>query len=164
MLDEVQEGGLAPLHIIEDDCEGAPPGDALVQGADRSECLLTRRRRLRQPDDRCDLIGDRRSVRVCQQGPDLVSDFGGGVSVADTSRLLDRLDNRPECQSLAVPRASAPAPLRLRTCRPQKLVHEARFADPRWPEERKELARLVGGRLFEGGPELPALAVSTNER
>ena len=102
---------------------------------------------------------------VCaQQGPDLVSDFGGGVSVADPSRLLDRLDNRPECQSLAVRRASAPEHLRLRTDRPQKLVHEARFADPRRPEERKELARFVGGRLFEGGPELPALAGSTNKR
>ena len=102
---------------------------------------------------------------VCaKQGPDLVSDFGGGVSVADPSRLLDRLDNRPECQSLAVRRASAPEHLRLRTDRPQKLVHEARFADPRRPEERKELARFVGGRLFEGGPELPALAGSTNKR
>jgi hypothetical protein len=99
-----------------------------------------------------------------QQGPDLVSDFGGGVCVADPGRLLDRLGDRPECHSLAVRRASAPEHLRLQTDRPQKLVHEARFADPCRTEERKELARFVGGRLFEGGPELPALALSTNER
>src|SRR5919108_86718 len=69
VLDEVEEGRLAPLEVVEDEHQRSPARRRLKQPAHGREGLLRAARGLRQTDQAGDTLADRpRIVRALDKG------------------------------------------------------------------------------------------------
>ncbi len=142
MLDELEEGLLAPLDVVED----------------AEERLLGRPRLQQLAEGPGDLVGRRHRVSFTQHG--LKGVPGGAVDERLGSRdLFDDLDDRPVGDALAVGEAAA-ADHRRAVDPAQELGDEPRLADACRPQDREEMAGALAGDVVEGVPEEVQLAVS----
>ena len=141
VLDEVEEGGLAPVDVVEHDHDRLLHGARLQQLAKSPGDLLGRARRRVVAEDR-------------GQGPD-------GAAVRD--ELLHDLGHRPVADSLAVGEAPAPGDRRALEAA-EELSHETRLADTRGAEDGEELAGAVAGNSVEGVLQLLALTLAADHR
>ena len=128
MLDQVEEGRLTPVDVVEDTNERR-----------FGRCLLERL--AKGPGD---LVRRRRLLRVTENG----GDCGGGRLVRrPRSELEERLGHGPVGDSFAVGEAASTHDLGVEAG--EELVHESRFTDAGGPEDREELARAVAGGTSE---------------
>ena len=106
MLDEVEEGRLRPLEVVDDHDERAPLGERLEQPSRRPEDLLRGvAAGAAEPDRLGEHVGDQVRLRVVRQLvhdgiPDL--DTGGGAG-----QVAHELGQRPVGDALAVGEAAA---------------------------------------------------------
>ena len=122
MLDQVEEGLLPPVHVVEDADERPLGGDRLEQLAEGPGDLLARGDQL--------LVAEKSTDRLRR-----------GCIRLDCRELLDDLHDRPVGDALAVGQA-APAD---DECveRAEELGRQAGLADPGGPEDREQLAGTV---------------------
>ena len=59
MLDRIEERGLRPVNVLEDDDERRFGGQVLEEPPDRPEDFLASRYHLEQPNRRCEWLRDR---------------------------------------------------------------------------------------------------------
>ena len=165
MLDEVEEPRLGPVDVVEDEDERLSLRKRLDERADCGEAFLRRTGELRQPDRRGDPDSERlRLARAGEGGCELLPRHVRRVAVVEPDELLDRLEERPERDPLAVGQATAtrdPCPPRHSV---QELLHEPRLADTGEPEDGEELARGVCASLLEGVRQPTPLAAATHHR
>jgi hypothetical protein len=102
VLDQLEQVGLGPVQVVEDDDQRTLVGEALEQPSHPPVPLLRRRRRLGQADHLGDALG-RSPVRVVLEGRgDLRHRLLERVLFGDAGGLLDDLEHRPEGDPLAV--------------------------------------------------------------
>ena len=139
VLDELEERGLAPVEIVQED-DQRPLG----------------RPRLEQPADaERDFVG--RRLTVAEQGLD-----GGIVRRLGAEELLDDLDRGPVGDPLAVGQAASADDRCVDVG--EELLREARLADARRPEDREQGARPLRSHAFPGAGEQLRLAAPAHER
>ncbi len=146
VLDEVEEGLLAPLDVVEE------TDDRLLRGVGLEE--LAERPR--------DLVGCRGRVGLAEQPVERVADDlvdERGV----VAELLHDLDHGPVGDALAVGEAS-PADDRGSFERLQELRDESRLAHARRPEHGEELTRAVAGDVLEGAAQQLELTLAAHHR
>ena len=115
MLDQVEEGLLSPLDVVEDDDERSGRLEQLAEGPGD---LLTRR---------LNALTEKRTDRRCSPRFNL-----------DVFQLLDCFDDRPVSDSLAVGEAAAADDAHAGLG--DQLGRQARLADPGRPEHGDQLA------------------------
>jgi hypothetical protein len=70
MLDEIEEGLLAPVHVIEDERQWPYPCQMLEEAAYCGEALLGAGADLLEADDAGYLMSDALTARICREHPD----------------------------------------------------------------------------------------------
>ncbi len=142
VLDEVEQGLLGPLDIVEDDEERPLPGG-------RFECLT---------EGPSDLVCSCHGLLPAEQRVD-----GGGSRIAKTRQLelLQHLYDRPVGVPLAVGQAAALHDLRVN--RGRQLSRETRLPDPRVSDDGHELAATLAPHPLPGIPQRRKLALATDE-
>src|SRR5206468_1459240 len=88
----------------------------------------------------------------------------GRVAVVEADRFLDRFQQGPERDPLAIGKAPSAGDERLAGDVCQELPHEARLSDAGKAEHREQLARSVTYGLVEGVAQTPPLALSPDHR
>jgi len=109
LLDQVEEGRLGPVEVVEHHNERALGGQGLQQAAGRPGGLLDRGRVGLQPDQLPDPLGHQVPVGVApvDQGGQLGPGRRRRVLQPDPGRLADHLGQRPEGAAVAVGQAAA---------------------------------------------------------
>ena len=159
VVDEIQEGGLAPVDVVEDEHERTPPGESLDERSDGPERLLGAARLLNEADHLAKTTGgDLGFLIAVEHVAESSQVLRVGGRVVEVRCVADRLEHGPVCDSLAV-RQTAPtrdegglAQVR------HELLHKTRLPDACGTENREELARAVARRLLEGVVQAPPLA------
>ena len=129
MLDQVEEGLLAPLDVVEDDDERRPP---------RSSSSLRNAQAISSADVA-------RSVSPSSEPIAAAARLVRGQHV----ELLEHLDHRPVGDPLAVGEAAAADDAAPRA-RPSDLRDQPRLADAGLADDRDQLAALLGQRALPG--------------
>ena len=94
-LDEVEQGRLGPVDVVDEDDERPLVGEVLQRATERPDELFLGRRRL-ETDEADEAARDRRCLR--QSGDERVDPLTlrlGGVAFLDAGRLPDDLGDRP---------------------------------------------------------------------
>jgi hypothetical protein len=108
VLDQVEEGGLGPMEVLEDDDERSLGGERLEQLPDRPVRLLRRGGGAGQPEElREALHDDRRVGHPPEEAADLPADLLRAVQIGDTGDRGEDLDDRPVRDAVAVGEAPA---------------------------------------------------------
>ena len=164
LLDEVVEGLLAPVHIVEDDDQRHVGGDRLEQAADGVEALVDSDLGVAEADQLPDSLSDERSVFVVQELGEARFGVIGSIRVVQVRQLLDHLEQWPERDAFAV--RETPASHDESSSREvgEELVHEAGLADAGQTEDREQLTGAVPDRLLECVVKAPPLAFTTDHR
>ena len=139
LLDEVEERGLAPMEIVQEDDQRSFDRPRLEQLAHAEG----------------DLVG--RRLPVAEQGVD-----GGIVRRLGAEELLDDLDRGPVGNPLAVGQAASADDRCVDRC--EELLRQARLADARRPEDREQGASPLREHALPGAGEQPRLALTADER
>ena len=155
VLDQVEEGGLGPVHVLEEDDEGPLPGERFEQASGGPEDFLAIARRLRDADRLLEAVGER--PRLVSIGEELSGRAGG-------RELADYFAQRPEGDALPVRHAAANENGGLFGGERGELLREPRFPDPRRPEDREQVQRALASRVLERLPELGKLGLAADER
>ena len=109
MLDQVEERGLTPMDVVEDNDDRFRAGERLEQRLYGSESFFGAQRDLGKADHFRDTLSDELRVLLVSEGADeLRPGRRGGIGVVEPYQLLDRFHHRPEGDALAVGEA-APA-------------------------------------------------------
>jgi hypothetical protein len=157
-LDEVEEGGLRPLKVVEDEQQGEIEGERLEQLADRPERLVARGLGVGAPDSRGDprrndlrvrVVGKQRGDRFGRRGP---------------RGLLHDLGERPERDALPVGEAATGQDRGPARNQGAELGGQARLADSGGTEEREERRRPLSGDTVEGLLEQAQLVCPADHR
>ena len=163
LLDEIEEGGLRPVDVVEDHHERPAAGQLLKDRPHAPEQLVLAVLVLREAHDRLDATG-----RVGQLLAEAGLELDAGVLLAvlrhDPGRLSQHLGQRPEGDAVAVGQAAAPQYHRLVGEAPHELLDEPALADPGLAEQRDEPALGSGDRTAELRVEGGDLAIPADER
>ena len=165
LLDEIEERRLAPVHVVEDDDERSSRGQRFEEPAQSRETLVAPGNRLCQAD--CVDHGLRDEIRVflgAEQLHQAGSHSVRWLAVTELGDVLDRFDDRPERDALAIRKAPA-----LRDGRPtpdvlEELVDETRLADTGGAQNREQLARTVINGELERVLKPAALPLTADHR
>ena len=172
-LDEVEERGVGPLELLEDEDDGPALGDPLEEGpAGRLELLaLAGRRGLEAEQGRQARLhpGPLRRVGdvVAEGRRQLLPRRGGVVALGDAGALADHLAERPERQPLAVGGRAAAMPVDVGGDAVDVLLElpgEAGLADPGDPDDGGQAGAPVAGGGVEEVLEQLELLVAADER
>src|SRR5688500_9115230 len=97
MLDQVEEGRLSPMDVVEHDHKWSPARKELEEATDRPERLLGDCAVRRQAEDLTHPLEDELTPRVVlAQAPQLGRGPLRSIALDDAGRLPDDLDDRPE--------------------------------------------------------------------
>ena len=154
VVDEVEERGLAPVRVLDDEHERTLPGEPSEQPAERPKELFARRAPLEAQRRR---DGARHGRAVLETLDEL-------VELAVRGRLLDDLADRPVRDAVAVRRAAADEDGRGSAEQILELPREPRLPDPGLAEHGDELAGVLGDRPVERVAQQAELALSAHER
>ena len=161
VLDEVEQGRLGPVHVVDDDDERPLARERLEEPADRPEGLLRPRvRGLGEAHRAGDPLRD-------QLGAVVVADELGDRGLRSSSGdLLDDLRERPVGDPLAVGEAPADDDTRARRRSPRRSSRTSRdLPIPGGAEDGDEPARLLARRAsLERLHERGELALAADER
>ena len=157
MLDEVEERGLGPLQVVEEDDERAGPAFRLEETADRPGRFVRRSGILSEVDRGGDPLRDQRCLVAGQNASDPGERF---LSVA----TAEGLGERPVRDALAVGKAAAAHHRRLASDTRQELRDQPRLADARGPENREQEARAFPDGSLVGLLERGELAFASDHR
>ena len=143
VFDEIEERRFAPLDVVEDDDERTPRGEMLEELSDRPEGLLNRGtggfvQQSAEPRLHEGPVAVGRK-QLCQLRPRV----GRSVGVLDPGGLPEHPDDRPERDAFAVRQAAAADDSGGLTDSGEELADESRLADPRWTEDRDQLAHVL---------------------
>ncbi len=173
VLDEVEQRGVGPLHVLEREhrrvhvCEALeeePPGREEVFALEPAAALDAEQ------------VGDPRLdegalVRIDDVGVEHAAELGqdhvGGLLLADAAAHPHHVGQRPVRDALAVGRTAAAVPVDHLGEAVEVLVelpHEPRLADPGDPRDRDEVRTPLVGRGVEEILDLAQLAVTPHER
>ena len=132
---QVQEGRLRPLDVVQDDHERSDRGQDLEEPADAPEQLADRERRIAEADRRRHALDHRVFPDDAAQLPQ-----GGRrrVRLEQSRTVPDDLGDRPEGDAVAVGEAPAAHDRRPRACRVEELLRQARLADARVADDRHD--------------------------
>ncbi len=134
MLQEVEQGRLGPMDVLDDERDRLLACATLERLPDRPEDVL-----------RCDFR---------KRGGELVLGVG----------LAEDLDEWPVGDALAIGEAATGQDARLVGQHRDELEGKPRLADPRRPEDGDEPAASLGNGAVEGGAHLRELVAASNER
>ena len=143
VLDQVQEGRLAPMHVLEDDDDRPLSRARLQQLAEGPGDLLGRAGRGLVAENR----GERGRRAVLGLGQQLLHDLGYG----------------PVADPLAIGEAAAASHGRALQ-RAEKLLDQARLADARRAQDREQVAGALARDAGEGILEQPAVPHAAHHR
>jgi hypothetical protein len=165
-LDQVQEGRLGPVQVVEDHHQGALGGQRLQQPVGRPGGLLDRGRVGLQPDQLPDPPGDQRPLGdgPLQQGGQLGPGLLGRVLKPDPGRLADHLGQRPEGAAVAVGQAAADQDRRVALQAAGRLQDQAGLAHPGPAEHGDQGQGRLGGRPLVRPLDQAQLGVAAHER
>ena len=144
VLDEIQKGGLGPVHILEEDDERPLPRQCFEQASGRPEDLLTIAGGPHVANRLPEAVGERPCLVVIGEQRSIRA---GGREFADD------LAQRPEGDALAVGHAPADEDGGLFGGERGELLREPRFPDPRRAEDRDHVQRALASRPLERPPE-----------
>src|SRR4051812_25751317 len=165
MVDQVEQCGLGPLDVVDEDDQGPRRGQGFEEPAHGPEHLLRPGGRRGEPNELPNELG--RTVRVgtvAHQPTQLGLGLVEGVLVPDASCLPDDLADGPERDAGAVGKTAPGQYRRFGFNRVEQLSDDARLADPGWSQDRDELAGQKGPGLPVGGLENGALPLPPDER
>ena len=143
VLDQVQEGRLGPLQVVEGDHERRVRREALEQPADRPHRLLRGARAAGDSDRARDPGRDLARVGLALDKP--LDSLAGNLAGCPP----DEVSERPVRDSLAVGEASSGEDGGLFVDARQQLLDEPRLADPRRPDDVDHAALARPDRLLE---------------
>ncbi len=158
VLDQLDEGRLRPLEVVEAHDQRPLARDVLEQPTDGPHRLFRRGRVVAYSDRRGHLARDPLSVRFpCEQLVEPApTQSSGGVA--------NDVPQGPVCDPLAVGEAAANEHRRLVAYLGQELLGQPGLADARGAENRHESRGLIPYRLLERGAQLRKLVLSPDHR
>ena len=158
ILDQVDEGRLGPLKVVEADDQRLLARQVLEQAAHRPHRVLGRSRHLPEADRPRQTRRDPPRFRfVLHQLLDrLLRELA--------CRAADEVSERPVRDALPVRQAAAEKHTGLCARVRQQLVHQARLPDPGRAEHRHEFARVVANRFLEDLPQPDELILAADHR
>src|SRR5829696_28931 len=175
LLDEVEQGRVGPVQVLDHQDQGALPGDQVEEPPPGHEGLLPAGRPLgdgREADQRGQsrlqplavggVAGHRADGRV-QLGRDL----RGVVGLHDAGLGLDDLPQGPEADRLPVGHALAPPPghqLRLGVDKAGELPHQPALADPGYAEHGDQPRGMLAERLPVAASQRRQFLVAADQR
>ena len=172
-LEEVDEAGVGPLEILDDEDGGAGRGDALEERPPGREQLAALEvRGTLEPEEGEDrrldlaLLFVRRDVGA-QHGADLLAGGLGALALGDVGTAADHLAQRPERHALAVGRGAALVPahgLHEPVDVLLELPGQAALADAGLAGDRDEAGATLAGGGVEEVLEERQLLVASDER
>ena len=141
MLHEVEQGGLGPVDVVEDEDDRTFPSPRLQEAAHRPGGLL-RAARARQAEQAAESLGDRRGVGPLPRGgrADGCRDVVWPRELRQPEGRPQRLGEGQPGDALAVREAPAAQHLGRVPQRSQELLDEPALAGPRDPEHREQAA------------------------
>ena len=163
VLDEVEEGCLRPVDVVEDDHERPTAGQLprVARTAQNSSSFPYGCCERPMPDS-MRLVAS--AMPRTEAGCELVAGVLLAVLRHDPGRLPQHLGQRPERDAVAVGQAAAPQHRRLAGDAPHELLDEPALADPGMAEQRDEPALGSGDRTAELRAEGGDLARPADER
>ena len=163
MLDEIEERGLGPMDVVEEDQERSLPCKQLEELARAPEELLQRELLATEPDRRGDSVDDVAAAFAHECG-ELGERCFRRIVLADGRGLSHGLDKRPEGDPLPVGEAATAQDLRPRSDPLDELVVEARLSDTRVADDGDEPAGSLGDRFLERREETLELGLAAYHR
>ena len=150
VLDGVEQDGVGPLEVVDDQDQRPAAGQDLEQALERPEGVLGQAGVLADAQQLGDPLGDQRAPLLApeqlgQPAPGLL----GGVVGADPGRLADDLDHRPQGDAVAEGRAVAAQDGGLVPEAGHELVDQPGLADPGRAEHAHQVAGPLGRRPLE---------------
>ena len=152
VFDEVQDGGLGPMGVLQEDDERTSSGERLEELPCCPERLLVGGLTPGEPDRAENSVGDRVGVLLAVERLRKVAD------------LADDFAERPERDPLAIGRAVPLKHRRFFADGTYELSREPRLADAGRAEDREELGGLLLHRPFEAVLQLLELVHPSDER
>src|SRR6266511_4313662 len=156
VIDEIQEGRLAPLDVVEDEHERALPRVRLEELACCPECLLTRARAADEAERRSEARRDHLSVLVARQPR------GDTREKVLAVELSHDVGEGPERDALAVRQAPALHDRSPLTGPGGELRDQTRLADAGGAEDCEEMTGAFADGALVGTLEKHPLALSTD--
>jgi len=158
VVDEIEEGRIGPVRVLDADDQRPAPGQGLEQPADRPGRLLGRHPGIHLAQRRCDALGRQRPLALApQQGRE------AGLNVLAREPAHD-LAERPVGCAFAPVETPADRGRRLSVDTGEQLAGESRLADPGRPEHGDESTRAARCHLFQRLAQPGQLALAPDER
>jgi hypothetical protein len=165
ILHEIEERGLGPLEVVEDDNERPASAEGFQEPADRPEGLLRTGLGRDNADDAGDARGDELSILdSVERSQDLRPGSLDGVAVKDPAGLFDELCDRPEGDPVPVRQAAPAQNNRLAANALDELAREAGLAHPGRPENCEEASPAALDSALEASTQKRELPVSAHQR
>ena len=161
-LDQVEERGLPPVNVFEEDDEWFLLGERLEELARAPEKLLDRELLLGEADGGGDAL--QRIAGAGETGCKLASGDVRRIVLADTRYLANHLGQRPECDAASVGQTTAACSPRAVLDVLRELLGEAGLAEPGCREDGDEPARALRDRLLELAGEACELTLASDQR
>ncbi len=161
VLDELEQGRLGPVDVVEDEDERPVRSELLEELAGGPRQVLHRERLLREPDRR---LHARNHVGVADERAELPARLLGGVFLDDRRGLAHRLSERPERDPVAVREAPAADDGGLVRGRSHELLDESRLADTCLADHGHETAASRGDRVAQRPLEHLELGLAADHR
>ena len=165
VIDQVQEGGLRPVEVVEHQDQGALGRHDLERSPNGPEGFLGGRGGGRDAHQAGDLTGERRSFRILtEQPPQLDQRLARGLLVGDGGGVLEGLRQRPERDAVPIGETPAVDDERLRGGGREELVDQPGLAHAGRAEDREEIAHALRYGLLERLVQEAALALAAHHR
>ena len=162
-LDQVEERGLPPVNVFEEDDEWFLLGERLEELARAPEKLLDRQLLLGEADGGGDAL--QRIAGAGETGCKLASGDVRRIVLADTRYLANHLGQRPESgHAASVGQTTAACSPRAVLDVLRELLGEAGLAEPGCREDGDEPARALRDRLLELAGEACELTLASDQR
>ena len=156
VLDQVEEGGLGPVDVLEEDDEGPLPGERLEQAPGGPEDLLAIARRLRDADRLLEAVGERPRLVSRRRG---AAPFGpAAVSWLTISRSDQKVMPSPYGTQRPTRTVASSAASEASSCA------SLDFPIPAVPRIVSRCSVRSRSRAFERLPELGELGLAADER
>ncbi len=169
MLDQVQQGRLGPVHVIEPDDQRTLLGERGQKRADRPEALLRTDLGSAQADQRRQPVHHGGGVAddvvdPVQQLAQAAPALGRALVRGHAGRLADHLHQRPVGDALAVGQAASGEHRRPRRHRLTELPDHPGFSDAGGTEQGEQVAGAFLDHLFEDVAQATAFPVPADHR